>query len=43
MKNKSTAYAFGMQTDAQQSMPIHNFNPYLDMRPQNTSDLDYLQ
>ena len=35
--------AFGMRADAQQSMPIHDFNPYLDMRPQNTSDLDYLQ
>ena len=35
--------AFGMRATAQQSMPIHEFNPYLDMRPQNTSDLDYLK
>ena len=33
--------AFGMRATAQQSMPIHDFNPYLDMRPQNTSDLNY--
>ena len=33
--------AFGMRATAQQSMPIHEFNPYLDMRPQNTSDLNY--
>lgn len=32
---------FGMRATAQQSMPIHEFNPYLDMRPQNTSDLNY--
>ena len=31
--------SFGMRATAQQSMPIHDFNPYLDMRPQNTSDL----
>ena len=33
--------AFGMRATAQQTMPIHEFNPYLDMRPQNTSDLNY--
>lgn len=33
--------AFGMRATAHQSMPIHEFNPYLDMRPQNTSDLNY--
>jgi hypothetical protein len=28
-------------TSVNGSMPIHEYNPYLDMRPQNTSDIQY--
>ena len=32
--------SFGLHSNVQRSMPVHEFNPYLDMRPQNTSDLN---
>jgi len=32
--------SFGSHRTTQGHMPIHEFNPYLDMRPQNTTDLN---
>ena len=33
--------ALGQRATVSGALPIHEFNPYLDMRPQNTSDLYY--
>ena len=35
--------SFGRTATVQTPFPIQKHNPYLDMRPQNTSDMDYEQ